>query len=269
MNTQVGLLGDTHGSKRWTHFALWCYKQAGIKTVYQVGDFGVGPERADTFASFVNKWAKTFDLNLVIVPGNHEDYDHIDNLRFREDGFQHYRSNLKIAPRGHRWEHDGVKFVALGGAPSVDRAFRLTTKQKSWWMQEMITKDDALKTVAGGLADVFLAHDAPFTPTIDMHIAGNPMGFRLEDLHYALEGRELMHKVVSEVKPVVFAHGHYHIPVNDVIEWDDGSKTRVFGLDCDGKAASIGFLDLSNLRTTHTPPSTAKEWQKEYLKVRF
>lgn len=252
----VGILGDTHGQQRWTRFALWAYKELGVDVVYQVGDFGFGKSnsgKTDPFSAFVNDNAKKFGVHVVVVPGNHEDYDIIDSVPVDSDGWQHYMDAIDIAPRGHRWTQNGVSFVALGGAPSVDRQYRLSVQRpnmKLWWEQEAITQADVDKTVAGGYADVMLAHDAPFVEQIQKVIGGNPHGFAEQDIHYAYEGRKLIDSAFVGVKPKLFVHGHYHFPVDETVQWDDGSKSRVFGLDRDGTPGAIGFLDLDTLEAT-------------------
>ena len=255
MSSLVGILGDTHGQQRWTGFALWTYAQHGIDTVYQVGDFGFRKSnsgKSDPFSLFVNDKAKTLGIRLVVIPGNHEDYDVIDSVPVSDDGWQHYMSNIDIAPRGHRWTQEGVSFVALGGAPSVDRMWRLSQqrpKMKLWWHQEAITEEDVEKTIAGGHADIMLAHDAPFVQQIQKAIGHNPHGFAREDIEYAYEGRKLIDKAFSGVRPKVFIHGHYHFNVDETVNWPNG-ESRVFGLDRDGTAGAIGFLDLSTLDVT-------------------
>lgn len=59
----------------------------------------------------------------------------------------------------HRWELGGRSFVALGGAPSVNR--HLLTEGVDWWPSEVIGEAHVQSTVAGGAADVMLTHDSP------------------------------------------------------------------------------------------------------------
>ena len=270
----VGILGDTHGQQRWTGFALWTYAQHGIDTVYQVGDFGFGKSnsgKSDPFSKFVNDKANTLGIRLVVIPGNHEDYDVIDSVPVSDDGWQHYMSNIDIAPRGHRWTQEGVSFVALGGAPSVDRMWRLSQqrpKLKLWWHQEAITEEDVERTVAGGHADVMLAHDAPFVQQIQKVIGSNPHGFPRKDIEYAYEGRKLIDRAFAGVKPKVFVHGHYHFNVDETVNWPDG-ESRVFGLNRDGQAGAIGFLDLETLGIGVIDSSEFAININKYQKVRF
>jgi hypothetical protein len=272
----VGILGDTHGQQRWTRFALWNYAEQGIDTVYQVGDFGFwrsNSGKSDPFSLFVNDNAKALGIRVVVVPGNHEDYDLIDAVPVSDDGWQHYMSNIDIAPRGHRWTHNNVSFVALGGAPSVDRKSRLSqerSKLKLWWAQEAITEEDVARTIEGGYADVMLAHDAPFVKQIQERIARNPFGFDREDLKYAYDGRLLMDKAFCHVKPKLFFHGHYHFPVDEAVLWGRGyADSRVIGLDRDGTAEAIGYLNLDTLEPSLIKHSDFAVALQRYQKSKF
>jgi len=244
--TTIGLLGDTHGKTAWVLFALDLFAERGITTIAQVGDFGVWPD-GDRFLKAVNLRLIKNGQELFVVPGNHESYDIIASVAVAEDGWQHLRSNILLAPRGHRWEWGGASFVALGGAPSVDRWARVSgprgRNSKSWWAEEAITPDDVAKVVAGGYADVMLCHDAPHgVLTINANIAGNPHGFKQQDLEYAYEGRTLMTEAFTGVAPKVFVHGHYHFLVDEQVD-----NTHILGLNCDYQNFSLGALDTETL----------------------
>lgn len=265
---KIGIMGDTHGSTNWVKgYALGKFKREGIQTIIQVGDFGIWPgERGGLFAKAVNAELKKNDQEIIVVPGNHEDWTKINSLPEYDDGFLSFRDNIRVAPRGHRWEMDGKTFVGLGGAPSVDRQWRLHGMKISladwktseemlagrgaglrdkqlWWPEEQITEEDVAKTIAGGYADVFVAHDAPHgVQTIETRIAGNPMGFWEGDLAYAEVGRERMTRAFEGVKPKLFLHGHYHFPVNETV-----GETHVVGLATDTANGSLGALDTEDL----------------------
>lgn len=252
---RIGLLGDVHGNTAWAKYAANRFYRESIKTVLQVGDFGVYPDQALAKRwKKVNEYLKKTGQTWYVAPGNHEDYDYINSIPVREDGFQQFKSNMLLATRGQRFELDGRSVLALGGAPSVDRMTRMRWKGKHWWAEEAITEEDAERAMAGGHADIMFAHDAPFVPSIDARIADNPMGFDEVDLHYAREGRKVMDRVVNHVQPKVFLHGHYHFPVNEVIK--TGSvfsadehllDTHVVGLNKDMANYSLGVLDTETL----------------------
>lgn len=256
---KIGFIGDTHGNDWVVQVALDNFRKEGITDIVQVGDFGFWPGKpGQQFLAQVNTHLAKNGQILYVTPGNHEDYTFLKYLHTREDGWQEAREHILVAPRGHRWEWDGVSFVSLGGAPSVDRGWRLDFQRKQghpvWWKEEDITREDMDRTIEGGYADVMIAHDAPFgVPAIERGIQGNPNNFRQEDLEYADEGRNKMREVVDVVRPKLFFHGHYHWKVDDKLEIfneDTGldDVVHILGLAADGTPMSWGRLDLDTLK---------------------
>lgn len=245
---KIGLLGDTHANYAWLMYALNKFNREGVTTILQLGDFGIWPgEQNVGLMNRVNILLRNYHQKLYVVPGNHEDYDQINALPVQDDGWQRFRERILLAPRGHRWEWDGVSFVALGGAPSVDRAYRLKTAAKSWWPEEAITDEDVQKVIDGGYADVMVCHDAPRgVQEIERRIAGNPNGFTPEDLEYAAEGRALLTRAFKEVAPSLLLHGHYHFLVTEHLNVQRGEQwhqCQVLGLAKDNMNFSLGVLD--------------------------
>jgi Icc-related predicted phosphoesterase len=212
---------------------------------------------------------KKYDMTMYVIPGNHEDWDFIEEMEVQDDGWQHYRSNVLVAPRGLRWEWEGVSFVGLGGAPSVDRTWRVAQqdasggKHKYWWEQEDISQEVIDDVAAAGYADVMVTHDAPFGfVDIESKIAGNPFGFAPADIAYGYEGRQKMLTALHGVQPKLFLHGHYHFPVDGTYNVPSGPmlrdikfSTHMLGLNCDGSNFSLGQLDLETLE--------AHAWNRE------
>jgi hypothetical protein len=249
--TRIGLLGDTHGSIGWVRYALNKFHREGIDTILQLGDFGIyDSTNGQHFLKIVRQLLEHYGQTLYVVPGNHEDWEYINSIPIEDDGWQKLRSNIFLAPRGFRWEWEGVSFVALGGGPSVDRSWRSRSqahakKRFLWWEEEAITDEDVAKTVEGGYADIMVAHDAPYVPSIDARIEGNPHGFEPADLMYAAEGRARMNTAFEGVKPKIFLHGHYHFLVNEIV-----GESHVLGLNCDEGNYSLGQLDLAKKTAT-------------------
>lgn len=256
---KIGILGDTHGSAHTILAALRKFFSDDIDTIIQVGDFGFWPgKHGSTFLAYVNTLLGKNGQTMYVVPGNHEDYDQIKNFPIREDGWAVAREHILVAPRGHHWTWDGRTFLALGGAPSVDRAWRVQGQRmgqgKLWWPEEDITQEDIDKTIAVGHVDVMVAHDAPYgVLQVEKHIFGNPLGFYEDDLKYALAGRNKMAYVVDMIRPKLFFHGHYHTKIDDKLTiFNEASRrydvVRVKGLAADGSPASQGILDLETLK---------------------
>jgi hypothetical protein len=257
--TRIGLLGDTHSNPHWTAgYALGKFNREGIDTILQVGDFGIeGREYGQRFLKRVNLTLEHFGQHLYFVDGNHEDFDYLYSIPLNADGTRTVRENITHFPRGYRWTWGDRSFVALGGAPSVDRHWRVFENAgvKSWWEQEYITDEDVDRTIAGGHADVMVCHDAPqYVKTIDHNIAGNPLGFHEEDLRYADEGRRQMQRAFMAVQPALFLHGHYHFLVNEKMNVpsfpmarDIKFQCQVVGLSCDTNNFSMGVLDTDDM----------------------
>ncbi|UDL16438.1 phosphatase [Microbacterium phage Zooman] len=257
-NHLVGVLGDTHGNTAAARFMLWSMHRMGIQRVIHVGDFGIYTDNNGMkFASKVNQYAQEFGITLIVVPGNHENWRIINEMVGEDrENLAAYRSNIFIAPRGYRWEWNGMSFLALGGAPSVDRTWRLQLDKRSkdkykanqlWYPEEQITGADVDYVKAGGYADVMIGHDAPHgIQGIERVIKGNPHGFHVADLLYAEEGRLLMTEAFRGVAPEFFFHGHYHTPVNENIQrpgGEYGEITHVIGLDCEFNNYSMAVID--------------------------
>lgn len=248
--TRIGLLGDVHGASNVMLDALRRFKKNGITEILQLGDLGVwGGTHGTQFLFLTNKWLRENDQRLWVTLGNHEDYDQVNTWHVYENGWMQPLTNIFVATRGLRWEWEGVSFVSLGGAPSVDRAWRWRRQRPGyplWWSAEDITREDMDKTMDGGYADVMVAHDAPLgIRKIEKMISGNPFGFTAEDRLYADEGRKKMREVVDTVRPKLYFGGHYHFPVAE-----KNGDTMYYILAADGDSKSSGELDLETLNFT-------------------
>ena len=251
----IGLAGDWHGNGRWARHVLESMAAAGVTVVEQLGDFGVWPGvQGQQYLDEVQGAARRAGITVYVTPGNHEDYDQINAMPVGDDGLQHWegRPNIALRPRGMRWELGGRTFVSLGGAPSIDYQGR--TEGVSWWKEEMITEEEALAVAEGGYADIMLAHDSPDGGTRRVQsIIANPSSWSYAGLAYAKQGRALMNLAYMGVKPLLFAHGHYHV-------WDDSGEedavTRFLSLNADGFAGNGCLLDLDTLKVSWD----AKTW---------
>lgn len=278
--TKIGLIGDTHGTPFAPRFGLWLFRKFGITKAIQVGDFGI--YRHDNgFAKVVNLKAKEYGIELYVVPGNHENWDLVQerlDMGRNEDGWGWLRKdNLFLAPRVHSWEWDGVKFASLSGAPSVDRSWReqqdathhnenvRKTRDKFWYAEEAITQENVDEFKKLGYVDVMIAHDAPDgVSAIASLVATNPHGFALRDTAYAARGRELLTEAFKSAAPKTFIHGHYHFVVNEHIPVGrDGelAYSHIVGLDRDTFPGNFGTFDTE---TGETLVLESNKWRQEF-----
>lgn len=251
--TTIGLAGDWHGNSQWAQNCLRVFAKRGITEIYHLGDFGIWPGgMGDTYLADVSDALRKHGQILFVTPGNHENYDHIETVPLEDRGHaigavQWITDTIALLPRGHRWERGGRTFVSLGGAPSIDRGYRV--KGRSWWRAEMITEGDVAKVVEGGPADVMLAHDSPDVGLCTDEVARivtRPGGWSPEALRYAAEGRVLMTEAFLAAEPKLFLHGHYHIRGEKMIE-HFAHPTHMVSVDCDGVDGNILTLRIDDL----------------------
>lgn len=251
--TKVIIAGDWHYSTVWGRAVIQRAGKLGIKTIYHVGDFGFmgggAPWRMEILAEECEKYGVT----ISVTPGNHENWLTLDEL-FREyEGAPApivENNTIYMLPRGYRWEHDGVSFVSLGGAPSIDRNFLVPNLD--WFAGEAITYGDVLRVSEAGFADVMITHDAPVYPGRVHDIINNkPEDTREywgpEVLDYCAQGHELLDTAYKAVTPRLHFHGHYH--VRDDYTTPDGLQ-RIVSLEKECHRLNSVILDLDEVRNT-------------------
>lgn len=239
----VAFAGDWHGNAYYADRILQALPKQ-VQVVLHTGDFGYqyDPRMLNEYQASAEKAGVT----IMFVDGNHENFDELDAYPVDPDlGVRVLRRNVWHLPRGFRWEWSGITFLALGGAPSVDKAWR--NPGISWWPQETITQIDAHQATAGGRADVMVCHDTPAGYEIPGLLP--PGTFPAEAYVEADAHRVLLRQIVDEVQPAFLWHGHYHSRYQRTVELGD-SQLTITGLDCDGSSyeRNIDVVDLVQLR---------------------
>lgn len=261
----LGIAGDWHGNRTWALRCVRAFADAGAAEIYHLGDFGIWPgPRGREYLLDLEAALASHAMTMLVTPGNHEDYDEIEELRARDLGHdigavQWITDHIALLPRGHRWERSGWSFLSFGGAPSVDRWSR--SAGLNWWAAEAITDADVARVVDGGHADVMLTHDAPDaalgTQGVASVLRSNPLRWPARALRYATEGRGRMTAAFLAVKPRLFLHGHYHLKDEAWIDQFD-HPTHVVSLNCDG--APDGNLLMVSLPDRETGQDPDVEW---------
>jgi hypothetical protein len=135
--------------------------------------------------------------------------------------FYEIRPNLYWTGRTNVWEHEGVRFCALGGAASIDKADR--TPGFDWFEGEYTTERQAnalIDQVGSREIDIMLTHDAPQGIESKMMLLGHgPSTHNRNVISYAVEA----------IRPRRLFHGHYHRHLRYV-----HGVTECFGLSWDG-----------------------------------
>lgn len=227
--------GDWHGSFSQADKVIRFAKEQGIDTIFQVGDFGVWANDKP-YLNQMQQLLKSFDIELYFIDGNHENFNMLYEKKILDDGTRYVRDNITYIPRGYRWEWHGLTFLALGGAASIDKRFRV--EGRSWWAEEYLTEEDILTAQSGGPVDVMITHDSPFgapnSITDDfMGQLGAIKYFGQDALQYCTEHRKLLQRVTDVTAPRILIHGHYHTAMRGTYFHGDAKYTAgdVFGLD--------------------------------------
>lgn len=204
---RIMFLGDMHGDTATALYAIRRARALGVDRIIQLGDFGYWPHETSglRYLDAIDRELAHDFVELWFIDGNHENHDlltrdHADNPRVRP--------RIRWLRRGERFTAGGLKFVAAGGAASIDRHYRV--EGDSWWAGEVVTDADADLILAGGPADVVISHDAPtFATYLD-----NPdvIAMLTPDVLEAVNrSRENLTRAVQGVGARLVIHGHWHI----------------------------------------------------------
>lgn len=219
---RILLVGDTHGNRQWLrNVVLTRAEREGVEAVFQLGDFGYWQKDSD----FV-KTAADCAVPFYFLDGNHENHPLLPRGAL---GPINVAGNLHYVPRGSRLEWDGVTVLVVGGAHSIDRAYR--TPGVDWFPEEDISEQDFNSAVMAGQCDVMLAHDAPGFAHLPLATPYDA-AWRAE-LPACAKNRDVVGAIVDSVRPSLYVHGHYHAAWDMTVERDWGDF-RLKGLDCDG-----------------------------------
>lgn len=146
----LGLVGDIHGA----YEVLGAYNRKAkqnpeIKAIIQLGDIGWYPY----YRPYFN--ALNLEVPTYFVDGNHENLPELVYLTEVTE----MAPNLFYVPRGTVLELDGRRVAFLGGAASVDKAWR--TAGKDWFPEEQIRDSDIHRFDFSQPVDMLITHCPP------------------------------------------------------------------------------------------------------------
>lgn len=212
-------LGDTHGDFTFATDAMDLARQLDAEII-QLGDWGFYwpssyPKIAQLSSALVAR-----GVTMRFIDGNHDEHPRLRAHVVACEATQ-IAPNLIYQPRGSIHEdEDGTRLLFLGGAPSIDRRFRVAGR--SWWPEEVISDEDFERAMAAeGPVHVVVTHDAPAFPP-----GFGPLG----SLAYRQDQDRSMYRIDALLKrhrPILHAHGHWHCHYQRELH-----GAYVVGLDC-------------------------------------
>lgn len=235
MARRIAIAGDWHGDQRWSELLISSLPD-DVDLLIHLGDFGYMGNNGRDFAHTVTLACADKGIDLLVVPGNHENYDWIEQLPIDAEGRLTLSDRVRLAPRGYRFELAGTSFCCVGGAVSVDQDRRI--EGATWWPQEELTAAEVESICAGAPVDVLLTHDAPlgaeppalphetFTQIFGQAIAAKAVA------HHAL-----VRKITDSLSPSYLLHGHFHERYTREVEWESADGSGTYRCQIDGLGA--------------------------------
>lgn len=200
--------GDIHGYKDYKKLIRFkeLHEDFLTKDDYLVvcGDLGYFVENSSFY--------DTFPCKILWVDGNHEDYDSLMKLPVEEwcGGLIGKASeNVFHLKRGEVYEINGFKFLAFGGAKSIDRGY--DTGDNDFWWKEELSSEDEFENMKTNLAkhnnvvDYVFTHDCGYNRAFLLN--GLLMDKSLRDERFD----EMLDYIADNVGYKKWYCGHYHI----------------------------------------------------------
>lgn len=243
---KIAYAGDWHANTKWAVRAIEYARAEGAEHILHLGDYGY--DFTSDFKNEVELALAQAHIGLWFIDGNHENFSWLYKQPVQDDGRRRISQHVYHLPRGYQWNWDGVQFMAVGGAYSVDRKWRKLNT--SWWLEELITDEEVEAACAGEKVDILISHDCPTGVIIPGIDTGGPSMFPPLEILRANEHRTQLRKIVDAVHPTEIWHGHYHRHYDALANFGYGD-VKVHGLDMDATNLSynVVVVDLPEKET--------------------
>ena len=226
------ITGDIHGSIK--RFLPDKWEKKGFPHMSEddyvlvLGDFGIPWESMPLWGDEVHEGKDDADkldylaeipATFLFIDGNHENFEMLYRYPKEEwngGKIHRLRPNVLHLMRGEVFCLEGMKFLAFGGARSIDRAFRLDGV--SWWPQEIPSEEEFARAKenlnrAGNRVDLVFSHAAPLRFLIPQKkwLGFDPEISKLDIIV------EMLSELESSIRYQSWYFGHYHIDFFDKV----------------------------------------------------
>lgn len=255
----VCVAGDWHGSKHWGRSVVrWSHDQHGAEAVIHVGDVGFfepagSPGSVYGALSHLDEELAERDMMLYWLDGNHEDHWLIQQMEMdAATGLGISSERTRWLPRGCTFEVNQRRWMAWGGARSIDRAAGLLGRD--WWQEEetieyghvlgWLAELETQGWAAGqSYAEVLLTHEAPFgIETIEASAAKWDRKLGQERTLATKNQRMILRALLEGVGASWVFHGHHHKPHVSELAYDDRQSVQ--------RRATVVGLDMNDRKMT-------------------
>ena len=202
MNKMIYITGDTHGNIDFNKLKNYFSKRYVTHKDYLIilGDAGIVWSEEDCYIHDYNY----LGLTVLFIDGNHENFELLDKFPIIEyKGAKCHRlaRNVFHITRGEIIYLNGISFFCMGGATSIDKAYRIN--RISWWAEENISTKDILNGLDNlqkidFKVDYVLSHSAP------SFVARKMFGYNADP------NADILEKFQSQIDFKYWYFGHYH-----------------------------------------------------------
>lgn len=210
----IFITGDTHGDFSRVYSLFHKYGVCRNDILIILGDAGInyyGGKRDE----MLKEQLRDLPITIFAIHGNHErrpgtipTYKEVrwhNGIVYKEDEYP----NILFAKDGEIYNFDGIKAIAIGGAYSVDKYYRLM-QGYNWWADEQPNKDIKARveqTLSDNKnkIDVILSHTSPaqYIPT-EMFIEG------VDQSTVDRSTEDWLKELESKIQYQKWYCGHYH-----------------------------------------------------------
>ena len=237
---KILILGDTHADANHVRYALQQALEAGCEQIIQLGDFGYFP-RLPEGQRFLEQISNP-PLLIYWVDGNHEDHESLNHAATEP---VEVAPNIFYLPRGYCWRLGDLKALALGGAYSIDQAYR--TLGHTYFVEETLRTQDIQRALSAETVDIIFSHDCPIGVDLTQHL--NRRSYRTGKYPLSDANRKDIQGIVEALNPFCLFHGHHHASYSARLQLPAGLSCSVRGLDRNQKPEkSWIILDTDQLK---------------------
>lgn len=209
----IYLTGDTHG-----YLDIDKLNRLDNKLTYSdyliiLGDFGLPPFQNSSRAENLMNFYNTRNYKVLFIDGNHENFNSLNSYSTEtwNGGLVHHISdNIIHLMRGQVYNIDNYKILTIGGAASIDRAYRIAGV--NWFNEENISAKEINITLNNlnyhnNKVDFILTHTCG-----EKYLEENYIKLGLNSLYKHIEccTAKFLDYIESSIEFKHWYFGHYH-----------------------------------------------------------